>query len=114
MACAAAGLDGGFSHLCAEAAEGQPGHGASWQSPALLLLLEGPAHCEAEPPGLHLHGTYGFSQSWAACMVMLLWWRHKSVPLSCKLDGLVGFPDEGLGTGTLLSADLGLSQGIHF
>lgn len=38
---------------------------------------------------------------------------HSAANLQSK-TGLVGFPDEGLGTGKLLSADLGLSQGIHF
>lgn len=38
---------------------------------------------------------------------------HSVADLQCN-TGLVGFPDEGLGTRKLLSADLGLSQGIHF
>lgn len=40
----------------------------------------------AQPTAGQNHLGYtstGFSQSWAAHM--LLWWRHKSVPLSCRL-----------------------------
>lgn len=61
--------------------------------------------------------AFGFSQSWTACMPILLWQRHEAAPLSPGLTveyWVVGFLDKGLGPGKLLSADLGLSQGIRF